>query len=700
MNRHPLGWLVVPLGLLLGLGAAIAAEGPNTLPDTSQWDCRFCRFDDGWSGFAELGLEYAGVAGYRLGEYTGLRDDGAYLLAGGEASYSNELGTWFDAAADELGLLSRRIDARGGRQGLYELHGGWQQIPQFRYDSGQTPFLRDGERLNLPQDWVTAGATEQMSALNHSLHGLNLDTRRRRIALGGSFTPRASLWRFAFDLREDRVTGTSTLFGNVLTAASELPLPVDQLTHQVDASVTRRGERWQLALGFYGSYFEQDVEALEWSNPYTAYDGATEGRASTAPDNGFNQLSLSGAWQFLPSARLTANLSYGRGRQDQNYIEPTINDTLGVVPLPQSSLDGRIDTINHLVRLSTRPARGLSLTAQYTLDQRKNRTDMAEYPQVPSDAYLGESRINLPYGYKRQAAELEARYRLRPHLQFLLGGEAQRYERSYQEVARTRTTETWAGLRTSLLDRVDLDLRYTHSERSVSSRRELDVEGLPLENPLLRRFNLAARTRDAVSVSGSFSPHRGVTLGADFQWREDRYDDTEIGLTHAEDKIGTIDAGWTPADDLSLHAYASLERIESQQAGSRRASTPDWYGSSDDRIRTLGFDGRWQQAIDKVDLGLNYSDSRASESVEIDASAPAAGFPDNDSRFRSLRLYARYPLSERMTTMLGYAWQSLHYSDWSLDGLEPDTVPNLLATGTGTPTDHQRLLILSLRYTF
>ncbi|MDT0497834.1 MtrB/PioB family decaheme-associated outer membrane protein [Algiphilus sp. W345] len=699
MSPHPLRSIAIPLGLLLGFGSgeAVAAEDG---PDTSHWDCRFCQFDYGWRGFADLGFEYADAASYRLGEYTGLRDDGAYLLAGGEASYRNEHGAWFDAVADELGLLSRRIDARGGRQGLYELHGSWQQIPQFRYGNAVTPFVRDGERLNLPEDWVAAGATDQMSALDASLHSLSLDTRRSRFALGGSFTPRASAWNFAFDLREDRVAGASMLAGSVLTAASQLPLPVDQLTHQLDASVARRGDNWQLALGFYGSYFEQDVDALEWSNPYTAYSGATEGRASTAPDNSFNQLSLSGAWQLLPSTRLTANLSYGRGRQDQDYIEPTINDTLGVAALPQSSLDGRVDTVNHLLRLSARPARGLSLTAQYTLDQRKNHTDMAEYQQVPSDAYVGEYRVNLPYSYKRQAAEVEARYRLRPDLQFLLGGEKQRYDRSYQEVARTQTTKAWAGLRTSLLQRIDLDLRYTHSSRSVSSWHELDVDGRPLENPLLRRFNLAARTRNAVSVSGSFSPHRGVMLAADFQWREDRYDDTQIGLTRAEDRIGTIDAGWTPVADVSLHAYTSLERIESQQAGSRRYSTPDWYGSSDDTIRTIGFDGQWKQAINKADLGLNYSDSRASESVGIDAGASAAGFPDNDTRFRSLRFYARYPVNARMTTMLSYAWQSLRYSDWSLDGLEPDTVSNLLATATGTPTDHERLLILSLRYAF
>lgn len=693
-----LGSLAALLAATLPTHGATAAE-----PDISKWECRFCTFARGWHGSADAGLQLSDSSSFRYGEYSGLNDRGAHAELGGTALYRDAKGRYVDARADDLGLESRSISVAGGQQGRYELRADFQQIPQFRYDTASTPFSGHGNVLTLPGDWVSAGSTSGMASLPGDLHRIDIAGRRKIIALGAAMTPQNSPWHYQLDLRRDRVDGNTVTGASFLTSSMQLPLEQDQVTDQIEASIARAGRSWQLRFGYYGSYFRQDASALQWSNPYTAYNDATVGRTSVAPDNAFNQLSLSGAWQILPSTRATANFSYGRGTQDAQYLPATVNDSLDAISLPRQNLDGRVDTVNDIVRITSNPIRRLSLSAQYALDARQNHSPVDEYQQVVSDSYVGESRPNLPYSHRRQTAALNARYRLAPGVQLQAGAEHEQYDRDYQTVARTRTVTLWSGVRTTLFDRVDLDLKYRNEDRSIERRRQLDASWmLPDENPLLRRFDQADRDRHEVTASASYAPLQRVNLSLDFQWRDDDYADSRVGLTHAKDVVGTFSSGWTPTDAVRINAYVTLERIESAQAGSQSGSTPDWRGGDSDRLVSVGLDGEWRNVVaDKLDLGAHYDYSRTRENVAIiTGSADTAGFPANRTRFDNLRLYSRYRFGPRLSGTLTYAYQQLDSRDWALDGVEADTASNLLSLGIDSPDYQVNLFGFALQYTF
>ena len=49
--------------------------------DISGWICKYCVFEEGWSGEVEGGAGYVSDDSYKFGEYNGLQDKGAYPVA-------------------------------------------------------------------------------------------------------------------------------------------------------------------------------------------------------------------------------------------------------------------------------------------------------------------------------------------------------------------------------------------------------------------------------------------------------------------------------------------------------------------------------------------------------------------------------------------------------------------------------------------
>ena len=72
------------------------------------------------------------------------------------------------------------------------------------------------------------------------------------------------------------------------------------------------------------------------------------------PDNTFQQIVGSIGYQILPTLRASADVAFGRGTQNADYLASTVNVVLApaVPPLPAQSLDGKVDTYNGNVKLT------------------------------------------------------------------------------------------------------------------------------------------------------------------------------------------------------------------------------------------------------------------------------------------------------------------------------------------------------------
>ena len=439
------------LSLATVLASAIplvmAAEKGDTPPapavDTSKWACKFCKFETGHSGYVDAGVGYLSDDSFKFGEYTGLTDKGAYLIGDAQYRYRGKDARYLDLDARNLGLDSRSIEVEGGKQGKYELSLEYYELPHFISDSAVTPFLGSGgDVLSLPAGWVRAGTTGGMTQLNSSLRQEDLETKRKNLGLGATFFP-GSKWQTAIKGRHEIKEGQRAIAaGFVINNAAQFVQPIDYVTDELDVSATYSGQRFQARVGYYGSIFRNQDESLTWDNPFTSAFNADQGRLALPPDNQFHQLLASLGYQINKKTRLTADITAGRGTQDEDFLPYTINSTIGgLQPLPRTSLDGRVDTLTAYVRVNSVLSERWQLNAAYKYNDRDNKTDQATYTTpVNTDSVLVAAQTNLPYSFTENVLNLSADYRINKRTKGSLGFDYEAIERTFQEVEDRKST--------------------------------------------------------------------------------------------------------------------------------------------------------------------------------------------------------------------------------------------------------------------
>jgi hypothetical protein len=266
------------------------------------------------------------------------------------------------------------------------------------------------------------------------------------------------------DRSGSRGSGTAFGFGNVV----ETPEPIEYRTHDVALSA-EWAQQWGLVRGgLRFNKFDNRIPVQTFDNPFrytdstdaSAYqspgaqsiNGPATGRLALAPDNDAITGTLGLSMKFGSNSRLSADASYGQWSQNEQFIPFTTNTAI-TAPfratdpshLPAQSLDGRMDTTTLAAMFSTRPVRGLNVTARYRFYDLDNKT-----PRLPfEDGYVRFDavwedipRINVPYGYTNQNAQITAGY------DFELGGNASlgleagfksdHMDRTFRETEKTR----------------------------------------------------------------------------------------------------------------------------------------------------------------------------------------------------------------------------------------------------------------------
>jgi len=710
-DRHPSARLVLSLTALsfAAHAALVGAQELPALPDTSSWECADCPTDSGTKGYVDVGILGANSTDEQFGTYSGLKANDPYLQFGGLVRYRGTDAEYFDLDASRFNLDGTRIAAQapylfveGGKQGLIELKGAYQEIPYYPHAGALTPFLGVGSsRLTLPANWVTAGSTAQMIALPGSLRDADLQQKRQIVDLGGRFLLNQSHWAFDLDYRHDKKSGEQVSGSNFLTTTSLLAAPVNYSTDQIDAGAQYSRDNWQVRLGYYGSFFNNGSAALTWDNPFTPFGtGANVGRASLAPDNSFNQFSVTGGWQVVPSTRLMGTFAFGEASQNDAFIPSTINPGIATTPLPRPNLDGSIDTYNYTVRLTSRPIDRLSITADYVDDRRDNKTAQAAYSQVVTDVYVASTLFNLPYSFDRATARALADFTVAKGAKVELGFKGEHYDTTFQSIAKTSTSDGWLEVHTSMSSKYGFSLKYDKSRRTIDEFQTAPTI-IAIENPLLRRFDLADRERDQLRGTGYIVPVQSITLGLTAERDEDSYGRSEVGLTAAHDFSVTLSASWTPAQDTSVQAYATRQVISADQAGSQNGGPADWFAHTADEVNTGGLSGEIKNIKSKFDLGGNVYASYTRESINLDVGTPnVAGFPNNTFRDVGLRLFANYKVNEKTSMRIDYWHERYRTQDWALDGVTPTTIVNALSLGITSPNFTVDQLLLSFRYAF
>jgi predicted porin len=122
----------------------------------------------------------------------------------------------------------------------------------------------------------------------------------------------------------------------------------------------------------------------------------------------------------------------------------------------------------------------------------------------------------------------------------------------------------------------------------------------------------------------------------------------------------------------------------------------NWSAKNDDTITTAGIGIKYQPIEDKLDIGADYTRSHSRGEISVSGSE----FPDLDTERDTLKLYATYRIKEDMSLHAAYWYEHYDSDDWALDGVDPDTVGNVLSLGEASPSYNVNALGLSVRYSF
>jgi MtrB/PioB family decaheme-associated outer membrane protein len=685
-------WLLVALGV-----GSLSAARPAFAGDPSTWKCESCPFETGTTttGTVDAGVGYNSADSAKHGDYTGLDKQGAFFVGGATLRTRNEDGYYTDFTATDLGLDDRSLYANGGRAGHWAYRLGYSEIPRHFTDGASTPFLgTGGPTLTLPPGYPSSSTAGM--PLDTTLQPVDIGYKRSRLDLGGTYYGPDG-WQFRIDARRDVRDGTQRSAGSFFSSTSQLVAPVDQTTDQFEGVAEFSGRQLQASLGYHASLFHNSDDALTWQNPFTPLvAGATTGQIALAPDNEFHEVFGTLGYQFSPSIRGSGEVSIGRMTQNQSFLPSTTNPTLVLPALPATSLDGQVDTLDLTLRLTATPVNRMRIAATYARNEHDDRTGSLMYPQVATDMYIEAPLANQPYSFTRDRGNLEADWH-GEGWKLSSGFDYDALKRTLQETDETRETTVWARGNAQPLETFGLDLKVLLAERH--SNGYVTLPSLTPDNPLMRKYNQADRSRSAAEMRADWTLKEGMTLGFNFNVAVDDYTNSEVGLTG--DRSGSVGADFSYlADDTQFRAYLQSEQVNSTMAGSQQFAGPDWRGVSQDSFTTLGV-GLTQRAFEgKLDFTTDVTVSRARSDTTIWFGSSGNRFPTVETALDSITFGATWHQSKKLSLLGSLALEHYDYRDWHLDGVAPGTVPNLLAYGEQAPRYSAAVIRLALRYGF
>jgi MtrB/PioB family decaheme-associated outer membrane protein len=688
------------LALLIGMFAWAQGAYAQAV-DTSEWACEFCPFQQGQDADYTVGASNVSDDSAYFGNATGYDEEGAYANLDGQGSYASESYRlrW---TVEDLALDSRFAEIEGGKPGKFDFNLAWRELPRRQFNTTSTIFQESsGDTLSLPAGWVPAPVTSGFTALDASLVNRPIESDRRVFDIGGRYLA-SSRWSVSADYQRQEHDGLKVYGGSTFTNSSLLPMPFDYVTDSVDIAARYGGARGFVSVGWYLSDFESSNAALRWQQPFSfsAPLGTDTLQQAQAPDNQFQQLSIAAAYSF-PTYQTVINASAALGRIDQDtaFLPYTTNANISAGPLPRASLGGDVETTNIAVAITSRPFTKARVNLSYRLDKRDNKTAQDLWERVITDNILsGDPELNIPYSFERGTLSLSADYDLFDSLRVSGGYDRRDIKRDFQEVADQTEDTGWGRLRWTPAPTVEIDARGGASKRDVDSYNE-DFAAELGQNPAMRKYNLAYRYRQFGDLRMTWSPNAApVSISVSGLIADDDYSQSQIGITAGEEFSVAADFSWSVSDKTSLYINTGLESMKSEQAGSEQFGAPDWRAYNDDEFTTIGAGFRVREISDKINLLLDYTRSDGKSKIALDSASGPDPFPDLNSELDYLRFRLTYLRSEKLEIDLNLRYQRFKAEDWSLAGVQPDTIPVVLSLGASPYDDEATIVGIGFRY--
>jgi MtrB/PioB family decaheme-associated outer membrane protein len=338
----------------------------------------------------------------------------------------------------------------------------------------------------------------------------------------------------------------------------------------------------------------------------------------------------------------------------------------------------------------------------YTYDERDNNTEQYVWNRVITDLLnSNDPELNTPYSFKRSRLKLSGEWRVFNELRISAGYDLTEVDRDYQEVAEQTEDSGWGQLRWQPARWFDLRARGGLSTRDID-RYNTELAEVFGQNPLMRKYNLAYRYRTYGELTASAaSPDVPVSFSATVFYAEDSYTHSQLGMTESEEVRYSVDINWSITDNASTYLLIGNDKIEAAQLGSEQFDDADWQALHNDNFDHIGFGFLWRSTEGKFDLKFDYTLGDGTTDILMSSeSGGQSPLPELTSKLDSLRLEALYRWSDRWEATIDLRNEQFSTEDWSLQNVEPDTLPTILTMGAD-PYDYDVWAVgIGLRYRF
>lgn len=631
---------------------------------------RFQRFQDARSGLLFTGARYAHEAGGRS----------------------------MQAGADNVGYRDQRYFGTISQPGAWTVAAFWDEIPQFYSRDTRTPYSASGAVLTLDDATQRAVQAGQANTRAYLPLATSFDLREQRTVglVRVAATPTTRL-----DLTASFQTtghGGELPFGASFGFANdvEVALPYRSRTNDVNVGGEWSNGRRMLRVGYTGSWFTNENDPLVWDNPLRLDDSASggpgRGRLSVWPTHTAHTVSASGYAKFPGRSQVTGLVSRGVWTNDSPLQPFTINASLPQLSLPRTTSEAAVQVTSANLSLVSRPVKDWRLAARARLYDFDNHTTPLALPQMVSyDTSVRATPTGGPELLSRSRATLsaDATWTGTP-VALTVGVQREQGDLSHRIFA--ATVENAVSLRADTVSTswMTLRLAYDHATRTGNGLDEASLAAIG-EQPLLRHFDVANRTRDRFTTQVDIVPTGAITLSASGGMGNDDYPDSYFGLREARFRTFATGVdlaapgGVTVGGTYTYERYFGAQRSRSATPGAQQADPArDWTTDALEIVHYVSVFITPPRLGPNTDVrgAYDWADARTHFQYGVAPGGPLpqpTQLPKVSNRLQQLRLDVRHRLASRLSATFRYVYEPFDVYDFAFD---PSVVDGLVQPST------------------
>lgn len=550
--------------------------------------------------------------------------------------FNSDAGGWlFKAGADRVGRKDQRFWGEFLQVGKVRASFSYDQLPTWYSNTALTPYT-----IESPGVFRMDTAARQLLATNKTTlknvfpslaSPVGLASSRDTAAFALSASPSKAL-DLNLKFTSVKKDGTMPYFASFgFSNAVELPYPIDNRTNDLSVKAEWTNMKGLVRVGYDGSWFANDIKSITWDNPLATTDrvypsaysdgrGPSYSRMATAPDSTRHMVSAAGSYKLPAHSRLSAYLGVGSVTSNAAILPYTTNTAAPVLELPRTNVNGDVGILSSNVNFTSRPNRYVWFNARYRYYDLNTRTEAFESERwVLFDGVLENTPLeNETYSVKRRSFDADASFTPLPFGAFKVG--FGRYESDRTRRIFEKTVDN--VFRTSF----DVTGNQYFSVRTLYERAVRDGEGFDEERllemneqPGMRHYDVANRTRDRVTALVTATPVSFLGLNGSIAAGKDDYKDSPLGLRDNTNRVYTVGADLQPIDRIAFGVTYTYENYAALQR-SRTANPPpspqfndptrDWTTDSDDTTKTITANADFVKLLPRTDLRFGVDRSR------------------------------------------------------------------------------------------